>query len=87
MRTNTFSGFTSLFPSTFNHIGNLRICILIGFGGIVSKFDSKRGPAKCVFTSQITESRLFHLVRVAIDLLEELLIEREIAAGTRVNPE
>lgn len=57
MSTNTFSGFTSLFSSTFNHIGNIRTRILIGFGGIGDRFDTKRRP-KITLIRQIKKFNL-----------------------------
>ena len=41
----------------------------------------------CICIFPIRESRLFHLVYVMVELVEELIVERDMELGSRVNPE
>ena len=56
-----------------------------GFGGIGDRIDPTKDHYICIFP--IRESRLFYFVYVIIGLVEELVVEREMVLGSRVNPE
>jgi hypothetical protein len=57
-----------------------------GFGDLVTEL-ILMGYRNYICTSPISESRLFYLVYVMVDLVEELVIEGDIEEGCRLNPE
>ena len=71
----------------FSQPPNIRKIYYIRFGGSGDRIDSNRGPANCVCTFPMRESRLFYLVYVLVELVEELVVEIDMEIGSRVNPE
>lgn len=54
---------------------------------IMHQFMIYSSTRNCALAFPIKESRLFYLVYVMVELVEELVVEGDMELGSRVNPE